>query len=450
MSKSKGRTRFFVIALALAITTAGAFPRIFPYSAVLLVVAYFFAYGRVPSMDRTNVIALALGFWVLLAWATNPEFSTGRVELSRIIPGIVLFIIIRDVLTIDISIKQVLKLVVIASSATAVLALIFGNYRYTSNLELLYLDSIGATQRVSLSWLNINWVGYVLAGGISASLVLYLSRPFSASRGRIYSFTWLLVWIPMPIMLWRSGSRGALLAVIAAVLLSILTPKAPRLFRVLIASSVVVTFTPWISRLIEYVDLSRMTAFFLSGRGIRLEYDPLSGRDELWESALTLINDKPIVGYGAGAYLEVMPTGTAPHNIALSLWLGIGLIGLIGYAAFVLSCVTDGLFNREVGRVAVTSGSVLIGGLLPIWATGSWEWAPFSFVLLAIVSKIYLLKEESAPSKSTLESGNRRHAEPANSEAPNRSSVRAGKSFSQPNRHPLVSNSGRRFPGFAT
>lgn len=55
--------------------------------------------------------------------------------------------------------------------------------------------------------------------------------------------------------------------------------------------------------------------------------DATSGRDEVYLSALNLIADAPLFGYGLFGYLSKL--GYPPHNILLEIVLGGGLVGLV-------------------------------------------------------------------------------------------------------------------------
>jgi O-antigen ligase len=67
--------------------------------------------------------------------------------------------------------------------------------------------------------------------------------------------------------------------------------------------------------------VSSRTAYLLFS-GQFIEHD--SGRNEIWNSAFTLINQEPIIGWGIGAANKII--GTYPHQIFLDLWLSFGYL----------------------------------------------------------------------------------------------------------------------------
>lgn len=87
-----------------------------------------------------------------------------------------------------------------------------------------------------------------------------------------------------------------------------------------------------------------------------LDKDPhLTGRTDLWGYAIDSIKDKPLLGYGYEAFWtydsvparrirEAINWDSAPHahNGFLDLTLGIGIIGLIGYTALLITFAKRG------------------------------------------------------------------------------------------------------------
>lgn len=108
----------------------------------------------------------------------------------------------------------------------------------------------------------------------------------------------------------------------------------------------------------------------------------LSGRIPTWQTARALIGEDPLLGVGPGGFEILSPYGIGAHNLFLTLALDLGLIGL---ALFML-LLTRGLWRGLIadGTEADKSFVTLFACyFLPIAATGHFEVAPFTWVVLA-------------------------------------------------------------------
>lgn len=66
----------------------------------------------------------------------------------------------------------------------------------------------------------------------------------------------------------------------------------------------------------------------------------LSGRDDLWQHAMTLIVQKPWFGWGGGAsMMNLLNTTHDPHNQYLSILIQHGIVGMVLYLLLLLSVV---------------------------------------------------------------------------------------------------------------
>ena len=103
--------------------------------------------------------------------------------------------------------------------------------------------------------------------------------------------------------------------------------------------------------------------------------DPtFTGRTDVWDVAIDLIMQKPILGWGAGfwsidtidreyAYRALMWAAPHAHNNILDVWLQLGIPGLVIYATLVISVLARGivmLFRRSSGPLDVLWPSMVI------------------------------------------------------------------------------------------
>ena len=131
-------------------------------------------------------------------------------------------------------------------------------------------------------------------------------------------------------------SRGAMLAGLVAVGLVLVT--APPRIRLAGAGSVVLGLL-----LAVALARDRMLDLFGGGSG--------SLRLDIWSSALTMIDDRPVLGYGPDQFLYaylpryVQPTAWGErftahaHNVLLDFWIRLGIIGAAFAGAVLLLCL---------------------------------------------------------------------------------------------------------------
>jgi hypothetical protein len=83
----------------------------------------------------------------------------------------------------------------------------------------------------------------------------------------------------------------------------------------------------------------------------------LSGRLEIWSASVRAIRDSPWVGYGPGTIAVALDpyltgesrrfVGLTSHNTWLRTWLELGVLGILGFAGFVLATVYSGVRGRS-------------------------------------------------------------------------------------------------------
>ncbi len=174
-----------------------------------------------------------------------------------------------------------------------------------------------------------NTLGKVIVPGIAVFLLL-------ASSSKKYSWLFWMAFSLAFILLLRSGSTSSLLNGVTLIAASI----SFRVFRWQDNLMVPSTIAIGSFGAIFYVVVSVATEAILKALG---KDTTLTGRGDMWPYIFEMIGQKPILGYGYGAFWSGpdtpsfyiwRATGWTPpnsHNGFLDLWLQIGLIGLLIY-----------------------------------------------------------------------------------------------------------------------
>ncbi len=151
-------------------------------------------------------------------------------------------------------------------------------------------------------------------------------------RNRNLAIAWLAFLLASMI---ATLSRGGWLTLAVLVLVVVLTMRRTRLKLAILGGAVVAA-----------AGISQIT--FVATRLYR-QLDPsyqgnsFEGRLQIWSDTLNMLRARPIFGSGLRAYQTVMrayaPPGHTielyPHNIFLSMWVELGLLGLVAFAVLI-------------------------------------------------------------------------------------------------------------------
>lgn len=184
---------------------------------------------------------------------------------------------------------------------------------------------------------HIRILGFSLAMALMASVALWPLAPDRPQR-ILVAVVMTLLWTA----LFWSGGRGALLAILASLLvLAALLPPLRRTLLPLAATAIMGLACAWL------IGGSGTGDFGLAGRVAgALDSDSAdalsSGRLEMWRTLWAALLDAPLLGHGYAQtrWLFLDAGVTTPHlhahNIALDAALGLGLPGALALAALVL------------------------------------------------------------------------------------------------------------------
>ncbi len=214
------------------------------------------------------------------------------------------------------------------------------------------------------------------------ALALVIGMPIALYRAASLRKRWakiiIVSYLPAAILgVGLTGSRGAFLALLAAVLVfaAFLTFWKRVILLGVVAAFAVLAFA-----------LPSSITWRLSTTVSEISHGTLDGRTKLWDQAPRLIEEHPLGGMGAGAAEGVFDY--AAHNTPLELQLEGGVIGLaLFYGAFAYSLYfTLKIRSRERNLLVIISVIWLVGTLSISWDTNLVTW--FILAILFSVSSI--------------------------------------------------------------
>lgn len=236
--------------------------------------------------------------------------------------------------------------------------------------------------RQSIDGVNPNFVAFIFAGTLY--LVVVLSRAVMFPAWMRYLILPLALFVTVQID--HLDTRAAQLSVIglvAWVLTFRFVPKQS--VRAGVAAAVLLVCAlslGLLDGLLQWVE-----SLFSRDTG------DLAGRLPLWATARSFIIQHPIVGIGIGAFHRLNDANYGAHNLPLTLMLEGGIMGLGLFSIIILS-----VFRPALRPGASTNQRFVLGAFfiywLPIAASGHWELAPFSWLILGMTFN--LLRQDSA------------------------------------------------------
>ncbi|MBA2452322.1 MAG: O-antigen ligase family protein [Chloroflexia bacterium] len=206
------------------------------------------------------------------------------------------------------------------------------------------------------------------------ALALFMLKPFVLLAALIAAIPELRRMLLLPtiltgFVLFGTFSRGAMIAAGFAVLL--LAIDAPRRVRIALGSAAIVT-----AAAAAVVAGDRMGNLFEGGS--------VSLRVDIWSSAIAMIRDRPVLGFGPDQFLYayvpryIQPTAwderftSHAHNLLADSWIRLGIIGAIAAIVVVVFVARQIVNDRtdNIGRSALSKaatvalGATLVHGLI--------------------------------------------------------------------------------------
>jgi O-antigen ligase len=244
------------------------------------------------------------------------------------------------------------------------------------------------TYRYSFAYLNEDDLGLLLA--LSIPMVFYL---LASRKGLLVE---LLCWLQLVAGLTSillTGSRGALLATIPALIMLPLTvSRLPRWQRVvsLTASACLLACCLY---LIPRYSWNRILQL-----GEELSEGTLTHRTVLWAAGLEAFRDHAFLGVGTGAYgpavLRVVGVDLPAHNTFLSILVELGVVGALLLLALLASIFYCALRMRYLERCLWIT-------LLLTWTVGvsalTWEYRKPTWLLFGLVAAHTYARRRAEP-----------------------------------------------------
>lgn len=177
-----------------------------------------------------------------------------------------------------------------------------------------------------------------------------------------HSYTALIIILPILAIL-LSGSRAGLLSVVCGALV-VLFQRNLRVAYIFIALISILAFG-WLS----------LSSKSNGGDAARLF---------IWQGSVEIIKEKPIVGIGLGSFQHMMDTQYAsntyynksvqayslhPHNVFLSAWLSVGLLGLLGLTLIIVYSYRKTIMHKNLSYYQLGA----IGGITAIIIHGLFD-----------------------------------------------------------------------------
>lgn len=211
------------------------------------------------------------------------------------------------------------------------------------------------------------------------ALALVIGIPFAlyrATQARAWSYrAMLLLYVPAALVgVFLTGSRGALLAIAAAVIVHALF--MPRNARLLLGAGVLLCLlTLWF---FPQLLPDRFTTI-----PDEVRYGTLSGRTDLWDTGIAVVKEHPLEGMGAGA-----ATGTlqiAAHNTPLELMMEGGVVGVALFYGAILLGIRGAWKSdrRESSAMMAAWAAWAVGGLALSWEGDTITWFLFALLFAA-------------------------------------------------------------------
>lgn len=181
--------------------------------------------------------------------------------------------------------------------------------------------------------------------GRAMALMCLACMTFGYAGSRAWTWLWLAIWMLGLILVVLSGSRGALLAGTMAMLVTftLFRMKITRKIVVLASTAILVVAT------LTMTEIGQRTAQRFQHRIVELTFERAhtAGRERLFQQAIEIGAEHPILGTGAGGY-NALTGDHYPHNWFLELF-------------------------AEGGAIALTLGIVM----LALVAAGLWRWRQY-------------------------------------------------------------------------
>lgn len=320
------------------------------------------ASGRTRAPDTFHAFAFGLVVWVGLSlfWSLDTNATLERIE--TFLQLLALSIVIWDICVTERMVGAALQALVFGLSVAA--TSVFVNF--ARGVEAYY-------GRFASTGADPNYLSMTLALGMPIAWYLSLRSPNRALR--IFN----MLYVPVAaVAMGLTGSRGGFVAGFVAIAYILSTVKQLRpagLGGLLVVIGLAITT---ILLIVPETTFERMGSV-----GDEITEGDLNGRVGIWLEARDAFVQRPLFGIGAGATRAVLPTGKVGHNVAITMGLELGIVGLLLFGGMVGSAIRAAARGHQPDRP-------MWFALLAIWGIGSLslslEPRKFTWILLTLMA----------------------------------------------------------------
>jgi O-antigen ligase len=302
--------------------------------AVGLIVAAFWVAtvvvtGKVRKPRPFHIAIYLFVLWNIISvfWSLDIEQTMYRVRTYAQLVGLIL--IIWDLYATPKALQSALQ------------AYVLGAYVAVGSTVFNYVTAPEATSiRFAATGFNPNDLGLILALGMPAAWHLATGSDLN-SIGRVLRPV-NFAYIPAALLaILLTASRGSLLATVPA--LVFIGGSLPRL-SLPVRSLAIVALTAAlfaVQPLVPQASIQRLMSTSAS-----ISQGGLGGRMDIWRQGLAISTEHPLLGVGGGAFREAMdryPQGTVAHNVFLSVFVELGIVGLGLFAVVLVLVVAEAM-----------------------------------------------------------------------------------------------------------
>jgi O-antigen ligase len=273
------------------------------------------ALGRIRRPGAIHGLMIGFALWCAasILWSLSPDASLDQTKTY--VQLVLLALIVWDLYETPAHLHAGLQ------------AYLLGGWVCLAKLLQAFLGG-EAQRRFSVGFFNENTLGFTLALGIPVAWYLTLAgwAPGGLFRGRFAALVRLsnLAFIPAATLgIALTASRSSMLSALLGFGYMALGINRLRRGARLLLFAGAAAFAVYGVTLVPKTALDR-----LSGTSSAVSDGDWNGRLPIWNEALRMISERPLLGTGVRAFhVAAYQTGSAPHNFVLSIFAELGLVG---------------------------------------------------------------------------------------------------------------------------
>src|SRR5882757_4509339 len=349
---------------ALVLPGFGTFGRIVGLAAFAVGIFAVIEKGKLRSPLPVHLVMLAFVIWACLTyfWTVSPDDTVE--EILSYIQFLAMVWLIWELAPLPRHRVNLMQAYLLGTGVSAVGA-------------LLHIGAAAGVTRNSTFNMNPNDIGLRLA--LSVPMALYLA---ASEKQDFRVWLYRLHMVVAVCALFMTGSRGAMIALVGALLMIPLTFRKWTFRQKAVMAGVVVAA---VMTAIAYVPVSTWER--MSTTGTEITQGTMDARTVIWRAGLDVFLEHPFFGVGAGGFPVAIQrnvvTAWVAHNTFLSILVE---LGVVGFAIFVILLV---MLMHSAAQLPVLGRSLWLIMLLT-WALGAsgmtWENTKPTWLLFGLLS----------------------------------------------------------------